>query len=86
MPNYPNAIQSKLPKVGTTIFTIMSGLANEHGAVNLSQGFPDFQAEPALFDAGAGLPHRPLHPTNSSQQPIGFTFFFCALNPDYLAG
>ena len=33
---------SKLPKVGTTIFTVMSQLANEAGAINLSQGFPDF--------------------------------------------
>jgi methionine transaminase len=44
-------IPSKLPAVGTTIFTVMSRLAAECGAVNLSQGFPDFQAEPALFDA-----------------------------------
>ncbi|MEO0065234.1 MAG: hypothetical protein RI983_560 [Bacteroidota bacterium] len=36
------AIQSKLPQVGTTIFTVMSQLANEVGAVNLGQGFPDF--------------------------------------------
>ena len=42
-------LQSKLPKVGTTIFTRMSQLATEVGALNLSQGFPDFQAEPALF-------------------------------------
>ena len=44
-------IPSKLPQVGTTIFTVMSKLAAECGAINLSQGFPDFQAEPALFDA-----------------------------------
>ncbi|HQR49072.1 MAG TPA: methionine aminotransferase, partial [Steroidobacteraceae bacterium] len=43
--------ESKLPNVGTTIFTVMSRLAAECGAINLSQGFPDFQAEPALFDA-----------------------------------
>lgn len=36
-------IDSKLPDVGTTIFTVMSRLAGEHGAINLSQGFPDFQ-------------------------------------------
>jgi len=42
---------SKLPQVGTTIFTVMSKMAAECGAINLSQGFPDFQAEPALFDA-----------------------------------
>ena len=35
-------IDSKLPRVGTTIFTIMSQMANDHGAINLSQGFPDF--------------------------------------------
>jgi methionine transaminase len=35
-------IQSKLPNVGTTIFTIMSGLAAEHNAINLGQGFPDY--------------------------------------------
>jgi methionine aminotransferase len=49
MPNYPNAIQSKLPKVETTIFTVMSRLATEHGAVNLSQGFPDFAVSPKLI-------------------------------------
>jgi methionine transaminase len=42
---------SKLPQVGTTIFTVMSKLAADCGAINLSQGFPDFQPEPALFDA-----------------------------------
>ncbi|RYY57309.1 MAG: aminotransferase class I/II-fold pyridoxal phosphate-dependent enzyme [Chitinophagaceae bacterium] len=36
------SIQSKLPEVGTTIFTVMSGLAAEHHAVNLGQGFPDY--------------------------------------------
>lgn len=36
-------IESKLPHVGTTIFTVMSALAAEHGAINLSQGFPNFQ-------------------------------------------
>ena len=35
-------IDSKLPNVGTTIFTLMSQLAEQHRAVNLSQGFPDF--------------------------------------------
>lgn len=45
------AIDSKLPWVGTTIFAVMSKLAVDCGAINLSQGFPDFQAEPALFEA-----------------------------------
>lgn len=42
---------SKLPRVGTTIFSVMSTLAAEHGAVNLGQGFPDFDCDPALIDA-----------------------------------
>ncbi len=44
------SIQSKLPNVGTTIFTVMSQLAVEHGAVNLGQGFPDFPMSEALTD------------------------------------
>ena len=48
MPKYPNTISSKLPKVGTTIFTVMSALANEHKAINLSQGFPNFDVNPKL--------------------------------------
>ncbi len=43
-------IRSKLPDVGTTIFTIMSRLAIEHKAINLGQGFPDFNPDPALLD------------------------------------
>ncbi|MEO6131118.1 MAG: methionine aminotransferase [Saprospiraceae bacterium] len=42
-------LQSKLPDVGTTIFTVMSRLAVEHNAINLSQGFPDFDADPRLL-------------------------------------
>lgn len=44
-------IESKLPKVGTTIFTVMSQLAAQHGAVNLGQGFPDFETPAPLQDA-----------------------------------
>ena len=44
-------IETKLPKVGTTIFTVMSQLAAEHEAVNLGQGFPDFDGPQALRDA-----------------------------------
>ncbi len=43
-------VASRLPKVGTTIFTVMSALAQETGAVNLGQGFPDFDCDPALLD------------------------------------
>ena len=42
-------IQSKLPSVGVTIFTVMSRLAGEHGAINLSQGFPDFEVDGDLI-------------------------------------
>jgi methionine aminotransferase len=41
-------LRTKLPGKGTTIFTVMSKLAQEHGAINLSQGFPDFDGPPAL--------------------------------------
>lgn len=44
-------LQTKLPRVGTTIFTVMSQLAAEHGAVNLGQGFPDFAVPGRLVDA-----------------------------------
>jgi methionine aminotransferase len=43
-------IKPKLPHVGTTIFAVMSKLAHEHGALNLSQGFPDFPVSPELID------------------------------------
>ncbi len=46
-------LRSKLPSVGTTIFTVMSKLAADTGAINLSQGFPDFDCDPALVDAVA---------------------------------
>lgn len=45
-----SAIESKLPDVGTTIFTVMSKLAMAHDAVNLSQGFPDFDTDPRLLE------------------------------------
>ncbi len=44
-------LHSKLPAVGTTIFTVMSRLAEEHGAINLGQGFPDFDPPDALKEA-----------------------------------
>jgi methionine aminotransferase len=49
----PFPIASRLPAVGTTIFTVMSKLAAERGAINLSQGFPDYDCDPALVDAVA---------------------------------
>ncbi len=50
MPSFPAPIVSRLPNVGTTIFTVMSKLAQDCGAINLSQGFPDFSAEDVLFE------------------------------------
>jgi methionine transaminase len=43
-------LASRLPQVGTTIFTVMSALAQERNAINLGQGFPDFEGDPALVD------------------------------------
>jgi methionine transaminase len=47
----PPKLTSKLPNVGTTIFSIMSALATKHHAVNLGQGFPDFDCDPRLVDS-----------------------------------
>lgn len=47
----PGRVQSKLPRVGTTIFTRMTQLAGEQGAINLSQGFPDFNPDGILLDS-----------------------------------
>lgn len=47
--NFLMQINSKLPNIGTTIFTVMSGLAKEHNAINLSQGFPDFGCSTQLL-------------------------------------
>jgi methionine transaminase len=46
-------LRSRLPSVGTTIFTVMSKLAADLGAINLSQGYPDFDCDPALVEAVA---------------------------------
>lgn len=46
-PSFP----SRLPNVGTTIFTVMSALATEHQAINLGQGFPDFPCDRKLIEA-----------------------------------
>ncbi|KCV10240.1 putative methionine aminotransferase [Bordetella holmesii 04P3421] len=50
LPTLHAMIRSKLPDVGTTIFTIMSRLAIDHQAINLGQGFPDFDPDPRLLD------------------------------------
>ena len=58
---------SRLPAVGVNVFSVMSALATEHGAVNLGQGFPDFDCDPALVNAvtaamQAGLNQYPPMP------------------------
>ncbi|AMO24963.1 pyridoxal phosphate-dependent aminotransferase [Ramlibacter solisilvae] len=55
------ALETKLPAVGTTIFTVMSALAAEKGAVNLGQGFPDFDCDPRLVQAVAGAMSQGLN-------------------------
>ena len=45
---FPGSIKSKLPKTGTTIFSVMTALANEHNAINMAQGFPDFSCSEKL--------------------------------------
>jgi methionine aminotransferase len=59
------AISTRLPRVGTTIFTVMSQLAAKHGAVNLGQGFPDFNCDPrlqALLDEAVRAGHNQYAP------------------------
>lgn len=50
MPDYTGAVKSKLLKTGTSIFSVMSALANETGAINLSQGFPNFEVDAHLVE------------------------------------
>lgn len=50
MIRFPSHIQSKLPKTGTSIFAVMSQLAVENNAINLSQGFPDFEVSGELIE------------------------------------
>ena len=62
----PVEIRSRLPRVGTTIFTTMSALAAEHGAVNLGQGFPDFDCDPRLV----ALVHEALRAGHNQYAPM----------------
>ncbi len=64
--NYPNLISSKLPNVGTTIFTVMSKLAADHNAINLSQGFPDFNCDKDLI----GLVNKYMLAGNNQYAPM----------------
>ena len=65
MPSYPRPLTSRLPQVGTTIFSVMSAQTQQHGALNLSQGFPDFDAPAellALLDQHARAGHNQYAP------------------------
>jgi methionine aminotransferase len=59
-------LKSKLPHVGTTIFTVMSKLAHEHGAINLGQGFPDFPIDERL----AALVHEAMTAGHNQYAPM----------------
>jgi methionine transaminase len=84
-------LRSKLPSVGTTIFTVMSKLAADLGAINLSQGFPDFDCDPALVDAVARHmragrnQYAPMQGVPALRQAIAATFqtrYGAAYDPD----
>jgi methionine aminotransferase len=66
------SLVSRLPNVGTTIFTVMSTLATEKNAVNLGQGFPDFNCDPQLVDAVTDAMQRGLnqYPPMSGIAPL----------------
>lgn len=66
MPVYPNSFPSKLPTAGTSIFAVMSGLARETGAINLSQGFPGFDCPPDLIS----LVEQQLRNGNNQYAPM----------------
>lgn len=59
-------IKSRLPDVGTSIFTVMSKMALEHGAINLSQGFPDFQIDETIIH----LVHKYMLGGNNQYAPM----------------
>ncbi|MFD1294940.1 methionine aminotransferase [Lutibacter holmesii] len=66
MPTYQSKIQSKLPEVSTSIFSVMSGLAAAHQALNLSQGFPDFESDPKLI----ALQHKAMLSNKNQYAPM----------------
>ena len=66
MPTYDRSIFSKLPKVETTIFSKMSAMANKFGALNLSQGFPDFEVDKKLLS----LAEKSMNNGNNQYAPM----------------
>jgi methionine aminotransferase len=84
-------LRSKLPSVGTTIFSVMSKLAADVGAINLSQGFPDFDCDPALVEAvarhmrGGRNQYAPMQGVPALRQAIAAKFqdvYGAAYDPD----
>ncbi|MBD0779644.1 methionine aminotransferase [Maribacter sp. ANRC-HE7] len=67
MPTYPHKINSKLPDVGTTIFTTVGQLAKAHNAINLSQGFPNFEPDPELL----ALVSKAMRDGHNQYAPMG---------------
>ena len=63
-------IKDKLPGVNTSIFAVMTKMANDAGAVNLSQGFPDFSVDPHLID----LVHRKMKEGHNQYAPMPGVF------------
>ena len=66
MPSYTYSIESKLPHAGTSIFAVMSRLAHENGAINLSQGYPDFPTSTELIE----LVHRAMKEGYNQYAPM----------------
>ncbi len=66
MPRYTYPIESKLPHAGTSIFAVMSRLAHENGAINLSQGYPDFPTSTELIE----LVHRAMKEGYNQYAPM----------------
>lgn len=67
---FSTQFQSKLPEVGTTIFSVMSALANEYDAINLSQGFPNFESDPKLIELVA----KAMKEGHNQYAPMGGLF------------
>ena len=63
MPIYNSTFSSKLPEVPTSIFSVMSAWAHQENALNLAQGFPDFESDPKLIE----LVHKAMRNGNKSK-------------------
>lgn len=66
MPSFNGSIRTKLPKTGNSIFSVMSAMAKKHNAINLSQGFPDFDCDPRLVE----LVNKYMKSANNQYAPM----------------